>query len=191
MIYPQSFFMASQLRYEKLPSGSLFPVAGSIDDFPNLHQAFETSFDLDTSGVTANIMSVNQGSSDRGVYTPIPHHYITLVRRLLWRIDVLRKMFSDLTKGPVFSVEQRFGITCNLIYALEVLRFCRPAFRAAAGEAHEVRICFFDAYMLEEHYVGRHEPSAVILWQKEHPRQNLRTDDVGALGAYRGFPQAF
>jgi hypothetical protein len=176
-----SLDMSMHSRYQKLPSGSLFPVAETVDDLSTrtMTQLNSSSFSLEASGKMHNIMLIR--GPDRSVYTPIPTHYEHLVRRFIWRMDVLKEMFFDL-RGPAFSLDQRFGIACNMVYAAEVLAFCRPLFRAATAEREEVRIHFFDTYMLEEHYVGRHEPSAVILWQKEHSQHNLRTDDANGLG---------
>lgn len=170
-----------QPRYQKLPCGSLFPVADTVDDLDEntFSLLCSTSFELDTSSTIPNIMSVK--GPVRTCYTPIPNHYDNLVRRFIWRIDVLKELYFD-RNNQTFTQEEGFGIACNMIYAVNVLKFCRSLFRAAVGEQTEVRIHFFDVYMLEDHYVGRHEPSAVILWQKEHPENNLRTDDVNALG---------
>lgn len=171
-------------RYEKLPTGSLFPAQVDLDDLQSLLLAeITTGYTLDSDGSKRVIMFTNK-MKKRAVYTPIPIHYEHLVRRFLWRIDALDKVFRKCPKinGKDITEDVYFAVCSNLRYTLDVLKLCRPAFREAVAQLTEVRIPFFDAYMLEEHYVGRHEPSAVILWQRDHPEHNLRTADVFALG---------
>lgn len=171
----------SQPRYSKLPAGSLFPVEDNIDDLrPGLDVERKTSYILLDNGIGNYIMSVDR-NGNLDLYAKIPTHYGHLVRRFLWRISVLDHIISNPAGIPDDTL---FGMACNMRYAFEVLRYCRPAFRDAARRDDAVCIPFFDAFMLEEHYVGRHEPSAVILWQREHPDVNLRTANVFALGMF-------
>lgn len=183
---PPVFDMSSEvaLRSSKLPAGSLFPVeSDTVKIQVQLLEDITMQYMLNSVDNKLQISYVDY-RKDRGVYTPIPIHYDDLVRRFLWRIDVLTNIFRkrDTLSSEGMTDEIDFAVSCNLRYALDVLKFCRPAFREAAEQSDEVRIAFFDAYMLEEHFVGRHEPSAVILWQRDHPTQNLRHMDVFALG---------
>jgi len=165
-------------KYAKLPTGSLFPVEDDIDSLlPQLNEERNTSYALVDDGTRIYIRSESLRSST--VQSIVPRHYAHLVRRFIWRIYVLRNMLSNRVDIPD---DAAFSMACNLRYTLDVFRFCRPAFRDAARFDTNVRITFFDTFMLEEHYVGRHEPSAVILWQREHPEVNLRTADVSTLG---------
>lgn len=180
---PPRIMSSNQLpRFEKFPTGSLFPVEHRLSDVRDgLLNDLRNIYKLESSTQKINIISVDIHGNQE-IYALIPPHYEALVRRFLWRISVLNFLFFS---SPQLERDVAFAIACNLRYSLDVLRFCRPAFRSAVEQRDPVRIPFFDAYMLEDHYVGRHEPSAVILWQREHPECNLRTADVTALGGYR------
>ena len=80
------------------------------------------------------------------------------------------------------SDDMKTNIRCNALHFFRVLGECRAAFTHAAQQPQDVGIMFFNMYMVQEHFVGRHDPAAVISWQKENPDRNLRTLDVFTLG---------
>ena len=187
--YTQSilaFFITIKMppRYSLLPSGSLFPVGDALQDLqPSLEDDTKTSYELLDNGYGVQIIAI-QNDGGRSIYAPVPSHYAHLVRRFLWRLEVLKYLFRTpaAPSGARLSEDTLFAISSNLRYTIDVLRFCRPAFRDAARRDTPVRIPFFDGFILEEHFVGRHEPSAVIIWQRRHPGTNLRTANVLDLG---------
>ena len=65
----------------------------------------------------------------------------------------------------------------NASHLQAILNRIKKPLGAIAETTPPGRVRLLDIYMLEEYFVGRHDPAAVILWQKNHDK-NLRTTDI-------------
>lgn len=117
-----------------------------------------------------------------GVIMPIPPRYETLMRRFIYRALTLERVLACEEGISMLNEHTKTAIQHNLIYHFRILEFCCPGFREASKQPGNVNVNFFDIYMREDNYVGRHDPAAVSLWQRDHPGQNLRTMNVFTLG---------
>lgn len=170
-------------RHAKLQSGSLFPFHPV--SMKQIAAELSVKYWLTKTGskVVLEYLDNDQGSRG-GIYTPIPTRYENLVRRFLFRGMVLGELLYCKEGTDTLSDDIREAMRSNLLYHFSVLKSCRPAFRDAAERGGELNVRLFDIHMLEEHYVGRHDPAAVILWQRGHSACNLRTANVFELGEW-------
>ncbi|KIK78107.1 hypothetical protein PAXRUDRAFT_17060 [Paxillus rubicundulus Ve08.2h10] len=153
-----------------LPSGSLFPIAVPTDD------------DLESLKEFQLICSSEQGVTgiytipDHELYSEIPMQYMDLVRCFLWRREVFKTL---LKKNIVSKLDQECqdALRRNALYLEKVLRHIQKHLQTAANTNPPGHVRLFDIYMLQDYFVGRHDPAAVILWQRGHT-QNLRNTDI-------------
>ena len=175
--------MASQSipRYARIPRGTLFPFHPvTLED---LQEAASSAYGVVHNGTKVTIEWKDKINPQRGgTYATIPLRYETLVRRFLYRGSVLAEVLYSNYGQKELDNDAKTNIRWNLLHFFRVLGECGPAFTNAAQQSQDVDIPFFDRYMVQEHFVGRHDPAAVIDWQREHPEYNLRTQDVFALG---------
>ncbi|KAF9236307.1 hypothetical protein BU15DRAFT_77148 [Melanogaster broomeanus] len=157
-----------------LPSGSLFPIAVPTDD--DLACLWEFELTVFNVGGIPGIYTV----PERQLYTKVPKHYVNLVRRFIWRRLRRREVFKTLLNKQIsrtLDEEIQDTLRRNALYLENVLRYIQKPLEAEANANPPGRIRLFDIYMLEDYFVGRHDPAAVIIWQRGH-EQNLRTTDI-------------
>jgi hypothetical protein len=154
-----------------LPSGCLFPV--SVPSDADVTRFLRRDLQAFLSG---DIVEIRDIASSK-LFTTTSIHYWELIRRFLWR----RTIYCKILGGDIlnsFEDEVAEGVLCNAIYLDSVLDWIKRPLKAAAKFNPPHRIRLLDIYMLEEFYVGRHEPSALICWQRKNPKTNLRGGDI-------------
>jgi len=175
--------MAPVPRYARIPLGTLFPFHPVTEE--SLSDDTSTTYTLSRTGNTVSIyFEETIHPKSRGTYAAVPLRYETLVRRFLYRGEVLKLVLTAKDNEAILSADMKQNIRANLWHFFRVLDQCKEAFTAAARQADNVNIPFFDSYMVQENFVGRHEPAALIDWQRDHPQCNLRTQDVFSLGGF-------
>lgn len=167
-------------RYAKLPSGTLFPFYPV--SMKRVTEELSATYSLSTKGSNLEWSDKAIEGGRSRVYTPIPARYEDLIRRFLFRGKVLAELLSCKEGIGALTEDIREALKTNLLYHFNILGFCRAGFRAASEQGEDVNVRLFDIYMVEEHYVGRHDPAAVIMWQRDHGECNLRTANVFTLG---------
>ena len=163
-----------QPRWSSLPSGSLFPIEPA--DKEMLKVEMQTKYRVVEVSTSKFAIQWYEPSGEQGILTPIPFRYQELICRFIYRGRLYAHLLAVVNEDPCWPEIQQ-SIENNLIHFYAVLSFCRPAFREAAEKDPTANIRFFDIYMIEDCFVGRHEPAAIIKWQESHPQQNLRTID--------------
>ncbi|KAI6117761.1 hypothetical protein EV401DRAFT_1888790 [Pisolithus croceorrhizus] len=126
--------------------------------------------------LSGDLVEIKDVASSK-LFTTASIHYWELIRRLLWR----RTIYCKILGGDIlnsFEEEVAEGVLCNAIYLDSVLDWIKRPLKAVAKFNPPHRIRLLDIYMLEEFYVGRHEPSALICWQRKNPKTNLRGGDI-------------
>jgi len=175
--------MTSIPRHAEMPSGTLFPFRLVTED--ELAEEMSTEYTLLRAENKVTIRFKDGPlPGDQGTYATVPLPYEALVRRFLYRGNVLRTVLESKGSQTKLNDDIKESIRANLLHFFRVLEECRTLFNSAAKHQGEVKIPFFDLYMIQENFVGRHDPAAVIDWQREHPDCNLRTQNVFTLGEF-------
>lgn len=133
-------------------------------------------------------MLKQRGDMEAKVLTIAPAAYEDLIRRFIWRhttmLIIRHNMQHPEYSGPVFTMDMTRAFYRNFYYGNDVFSRSAAAFREAATAQPQGRVRLFDIYMLQECYVGRHEPAAVVQWQNENPNLNLRCANALEAGAF-------
>ncbi|KAG9310733.1 hypothetical protein JVU11DRAFT_9337 [Chiua virens] len=168
------------LRHFQIPSSILFPFS-RLHQY-EVHQAQGSGQKYLLNDTRDAILSTRDNGEPIH-FARIPPWYCELVLRFLYRGDVLRTILMEEPGRSCLSNQENLKklVLANLIHWHHVIQELGPAFESAANANHDARIPFFDMYMLRDHYVGRQDPAAAILWQMRHPEVNLRTDDPHRL----------
>ncbi|KAI6169854.1 hypothetical protein EDD17DRAFT_36926 [Pisolithus thermaeus] len=154
-----------------IPSGSLFPFNGPSD--ADIARLLQSDFVASHPGDVVEIRDVTTSK----LFTTAPSHYFELIRRFLWRRAIYRKILEgDILNS--FEDDVANSVRCNAVYLDSVLRWIQRRLKAAANSDPPGRVRLLDTFMLEEYYVGRHEPSALICWQRKNPATNMRIGDI-------------
>lgn len=154
-----------------LPSGCLFPI-GSPSDV-DITRLLQRNLIVTNSGDLIEIID----TTTMKPFTTVPLHYQNLIHRLLWHRAIYCKILgggilSSFEDGPAQS------ICCNAVCLDSVLDWIKRPLKIAANSDPPGRVGLLEMYMLEEFYVGRHEPSALISWQRKNPTINLWGGDI-------------
>ncbi|KAI5980743.1 hypothetical protein EDD15DRAFT_2203731 [Pisolithus albus] len=153
------------------PIGSLFPFGGAS---PLAIQRFlQLNLVANISGDHVEIIDIMTST----VVTTAPMHYWELIRRFLWRRGIYHKLLNDNILDS-FSDHVANSVRCNAVHLNSVFHWIRQRLATATNSTPPGRVKYFEAYMHEEFYVGRHEPSALIIWQKKNPTTNLWAGDI-------------
>lgn len=174
--------MPSQLpKHAALPKGSVWPFH-DVDKAELLEEACSYQCILDPKGPTSEIKWVTVETGEKES-TNMPPRYNELMKRFVWRGDILTALLRSPTYMADIDACTEKAMVNNLRYHLDVSKELRASLHAAAAsEEPEPVVRLLEVYMLEEFYVGRHDPSAVIKWQMMHPNINLRCTDVLTVG---------
>ncbi|KAI6016418.1 hypothetical protein BKA83DRAFT_4129004 [Pisolithus microcarpus] len=155
----------------KLPSGCYFPFSGPHD--VDVTRLLQRDLAVTLAGDRVEIIDMITLKP----FTTAPLHYWDLIRRLLWR----RAIYCKILGGDIlnsFEDQPAQSIRCNAVYLDSVLDWVKRPLKIAANSNPPGCVRLLDIYMLEEFYVGRHEPSAYICWQRKNPTINLRGGDI-------------
>ncbi|KAI5983664.1 hypothetical protein EDD15DRAFT_2376194 [Pisolithus albus] len=155
----------------KLPSGCYFPFSAPHD--VEITRLLRRDLAVTRAGDLVQIVDMTTMKP----FTTAPLHYSDLICRLLWR----RAIYCKILGGDIlnsFGERPAQSVRCNAIYLDSVLDWIKRPLKIAAESNPPGRVRLLDIYMIEEFYVGRHEPSAVICWQRNNPTINLRGIDI-------------
>lgn len=168
-------------KYATLPKGSLWPFQ-EVDKDEVLEESNGFKVKVVTKGSSSELSWTYKDGGNE--CTPMPTRYNELMKRFIWRGDILTALLGSPTyMGQINSASTEKAMVNNLRYHLDVLKELRTLLRAAAAsEDPEPAVRLLDVYMLEEFYVGRHDPAAVIKWQEKHASTNLRCTDIFTVG---------
>lgn len=170
-----------------LPSGSLFPM-----DMPTDNEIKEMQARYLICQVEGDLVVVydqpGPPTNLRTVVLKAPKHYTDLMRRMVWRralllglLDPAEGVMLDMPTEAWDAVQRNVACLDAVLY-----RIAKPMQDAALARPPG-RVRLFEIFMLEEYFVGRHEPAAVVAWQRHH-NENLRNTDVLSSTLSEYFP---
>lgn len=167
-------------KYAVLPQGSLWPFTPVVGEL--LERECMWTYTVTTNGTGSEVLSKSSDGLVRSI--PIPRRYTELMKRFIWRGEILRTLlYSVEFLHALVDEDIESAMINNLWYHFKVFDILRPALRAAVASTEtDPAIRLLEVYMLEEFYVGRHEPAAVARWQMTNQHINLRCSNVFDLG---------
>lgn len=168
-------------KYATLPKGSLWPFQ-EVDKDEVLEESSAYKVKVVTKGSSSELSWTSENGDEES--TAMPHRYNELMKRFIWRGDILTALLRSPTyMGDINDACTEKAMVNNLRYHLDVFKELRISLRAAAASVDPQPVVrLLEVYMLEEFYVGRHDPAAVLKWQMAHAAINLRCTDIFTLG---------